>query len=157
MAAKLKVFTWSDGFHAFTVATTSRPKALEAWGSRQDLFASGLASPLTEGPDYDAALASPGQVIERGLTVDIGKISKAEQSPKSADGAKKTKSRAKARARLEALEATLAALDTTHADAISKLEAARAKIEADQAEVEASYETQRKAIVADLRTARREA
>ncbi len=26
--AKLKVFTWSDGFHAFTVATTSRPRAL---------------------------------------------------------------------------------------------------------------------------------
>ena len=157
MVPKLKVFTWSDGFHAFTVATTSRPKALEAWGSRQDLFASGLASPLTEGPDYDAALASPGQVIERGLTVDIGKISKAEQSPKSADDAKKTKSRAKAQARLEALEAKLAALDTAHAETVSGLEAAMAKIEADQAEGEASYETQRKAIVANLRTARREA
>ena len=157
MAAKLKVFTWSDGFHAFTVATTSRPRALEAWGSRQDLFASGLASPLTEGPDYDAALASPGQVIERGLTVDIGKIAKAEQSPKSADDAKKTKSRAKAQARLEALEAKLAALDTAHAETVSGLEAAMAKIEADQAEAEASYETQRKAIVANLRTARREA
>lgn len=155
MAPKLKVFTWSDGFHAFTVATTSRPKALEAWGSRQDLFASELASPLTEGPDYDAALASPGQVIERGLTVDIGKVSKAERSPKSADGARKAK--AKARARVEALEAKLAALDTTHADTVAGLDAAMAKIEADRAEAEASYETQRKAIVADLRTARRQA
>jgi hypothetical protein len=153
MAAKLKVFTWSDGFHAFTVATTSRPKALEAWGSRQDLFASGLASPLTEGPDYDAALASPGQVIERGLTVDIGKVSKAERSPKPAGGAQKAK--AKARARLEALEAKLAALDTVHADTVSGLEAAMAKIEADQAQAEASYETQRKSILADLRAARR--
>lgn len=157
MAAKLKVFTWSDGFHAFTVATSSRPKALEAWGSRQDLFASGLASPLTEGPDYDAALASPGQVIERGLTVDIGQISKAERSCKSADDAKKTKTREKVRARLDALEAKLAALDTTHADTVSELDAAMAKIDADRAEAEASYETQRKAIVADLRTARREA
>ena len=156
MAAKLKVFTWSDGFHAFTVATTSRPKALEAWGSRQDLFASGLASPLTEGPDYDAALASPGQVIERGLTVDIGKISRAERSTGSADGAHKAKARAKVRARLEALEAQLAALDTTHADRVSGLEAALAKIEADRAEAEASYEKQRKAIVAELRAARRE-
>lgn len=132
---KLKVFIWSDGFHALTVATTSRPKALKAWGSRQDLFASGLASPLTERPDYDAALASPGEVIERGLTVDIGKISKAERSSKSADVAKKTKTKtkAKARARLEALEAKLAALDTTHADAVPKLGAAMAKIEADQA------------------------
>ena len=154
MAPKLKVFTWSDGFHAFTVATTSRPKALEAWGSRQDLFASGLASPLTEGPDYDAALASPGEVIERGLTVDIGKVSKAERSPKSADGARKAK--AKARARVEALEAKLAALDTTHADTVAGLEAAMAKIEADRAEAEASAATQRTAGVADRRAARRQ-
>lgn len=157
MAPKLKVFTWSDGFHAFTVATTSRPRALEAWGSRQDLFASGLASPLTEGPDYEAALASPGQVIERGLTVDIGKVSRAGRSPRSADDAKKTRTRAKARARLEALEAKLASLDTTHAETVSGLEAAMAKIEADRAKAGASYETQRKAIVADLRAARREA
>lgn len=156
MAAKLKVFTWSDGFHAFTVATTSRPKALEAWGSRQDLFASGLASPLSEGPDYDAALTSPGQVIERGLTVDIGKVSKAKRAPKPVGGAQKAKARAKARARLEVLEAKLAALDTTHADTVAGLEAALGKIEADRAEAEASYETKRKAIVADLRTARRE-
>lgn len=155
MAAKLKVFTWSDGFHAFTVATTSRPKALEAWGSRQDLFASGLASPLTEGPDYDAALASPGEVIERGLTVDIGRVSKAERSTGSADVARKAKARAKARGRLEALEARLAALDTAHAEAVSGLDAALAKIENDRAKAEASYETQRKAIVADLKAARR--
>ena len=156
MAAKLKVFTWSDGFHAFTVATTSRPRALEAWGSRQDLFASGLASPLTEGPDYDAALASPGQVIERGLTVDIGKVSRAGRSPKSADDAKKTRTRAKARARLEALEAQLAVLDTNQADTVSKLDAAMAQIQADRSEAEASYETRRKALVSDIRAARRE-
>ena len=156
MAAKLKVFTWSDGFHAFTVATTSRPKALEAWGSRQDLFASGLASPLTEGPDYDAALASPGQVIERGLTVDIGKISRAERLSKPAGEARKTKAKAKFRARLEAFEAKLAALDTTHADTVAGLEATMAKIEANRAEAEAAYEASRKAIVADLRAARRQ-
>jgi len=28
MAVKLNVFTGSDGFHAFTVAASSRPKAL---------------------------------------------------------------------------------------------------------------------------------
>lgn len=157
MAAKLKVFTWSDGFHAFTVATTSRPKALEAWGSRQDLFASGLASPLTEGPDYEAALASPGEVVERGLTVDIGKVSKAGGSAKSDGDDRKAKAGAKARARVEALEAKLAALDMAHADTVAGLEATRAKIEADRVEAETSHETRRKAIVADLRKARREA
>jgi hypothetical protein len=153
MAAKLKVFTWSDGFHAFTVATTSRPKALEAWGSRQDLFASGLPCPLTEGPDYDAALASPGQVIERGLTVDIGKVSKAERSNGYPDRARKVKSKAKARARLETLEAKLAALDTAHAETVSGLDEALAKIEANRAVAEASYEASRKVIVADFRKA----
>lgn len=87
MAVKLKVFTWSDGFHAFTVAASSRPKALEAGGSKPDLFATGLASQLTGGPDYDAALASPGEVIERGLAIDVGKISKAER--RSASGPSK--------------------------------------------------------------------
>ncbi|MFA4951818.1 hypothetical protein [Brevundimonas sp.] len=83
--------------------------------------------------------------------------SRAGRSPKSADDAKKTRTRAKARARLEALEAKLASLDTTHAETVSGLEAAMAKIEADRAKAGASYETQRKAIVADLRSARREA
>lgn len=73
MAPRLKVFEWSDGFHAFTVAASSRPKALAAWGITQDLFATGLAHEVTDGPDKDAALRRPGQVVERGLAVDIGK------------------------------------------------------------------------------------
>ncbi|MBJ7319248.1 MAG: hypothetical protein JHC96_10650 [Brevundimonas sp.] len=68
MAPRLKVFTWSDGFHAFTVAASSRPKALEAWGAKQDLFATGLASQLSGGPDHDAALAAPGEVIWRSMS-----------------------------------------------------------------------------------------
>ncbi len=90
MAKRLKVFTWSDGFHAFTVAVSSRPKALEAWGSKQDLFATGLASELSGGPDYEAALAAPGQVIERGLAIDVGKIRKAD-GPKKAAGPSKAR------------------------------------------------------------------
>ena len=104
MAGKLKVFTWSDGFHAFTVATSSRPKALEAWGSKQDLFATGLASQLSGGPDYEAALASPGEVIERGLAIDVGKIGKAEPANP------RTPFKAKA-AKIEKLQAALAELD----------------------------------------------
>ena len=43
MAARLKVFVTSDGLTDFVVATTSKPKALAAWGSHQDLFKTGLA------------------------------------------------------------------------------------------------------------------
>ncbi|HEX7885706.1 MAG TPA: hypothetical protein VF474_06990 [Phenylobacterium sp.] len=39
MAARPKVFVTSDGLTDYVVATTSRPKALEA----QDLFKTGLA------------------------------------------------------------------------------------------------------------------
>jgi len=75
MAPKLKVFEWSDGFHRFTVAATSRPKALAAWGIQQDIFASGLAREAPEAEDAEAARARPGVVVERGLAVDVGKAS----------------------------------------------------------------------------------
>lgn len=149
MAPRLKVFTWSDGFHAFSIATSSRPKALEAWGSKQDLFASGLASELSGGPDYDAALASPGEVVERGLAVDIGKIGKAAKPRKASasDAARKQK--------LKALETRLAELDTAYAANLSELEAAERKIAAERDKAEADYRNQRAALVRDLKATRR--
>lgn len=50
MAQKLKVFTWSDGFHAHTVAVSSRPKALAAWGVSQDIFKSASPARFTTAP-----------------------------------------------------------------------------------------------------------
>src|SRR5665213_1141269 len=32
MARRLKVFTWSDGFHVYTLASPSRAGALRTWG-----------------------------------------------------------------------------------------------------------------------------
>ena len=147
MAAKLKVFTWSDGFHAFTVATTSRPKALEAWGSKQDLFATGLASQLTGGPDYEAALASPGEVIERGLTIDVGKIGKAK--PAKPPGP----SRAKA-AKIEKLKTVLADLDERRQAEMADFEERQAALNQARQEAEATYEADRKSLAADLKKAR---
>lgn len=147
MAPKLKVFTWSDGFHAFTVATSSRPKALEAWGSKQDLFATGLASQLSGGADYDAALASPGEVIERGLAVDIGKIEKTK--PKKS--ASPTKAR---RAKIDKLQAALTDLDETHQSDVADLDARQEALEAERQRVEADYERTRKGLISDLEKAR---
>ncbi len=147
MALKLKVFTWSDGFHAFTVAASSRPKALEAWGSKQDLFATGLATQLAGGPDYEAALASPGDVITRGLAIDVGKISKAR--PKKAAGPSKAK-----RARIESLQAALADLDETHQSALADLDARQAALETERRRIETDHERSRKALAADLKKAR---
>ncbi len=81
MAPRLKVFEWSDGFHRFTVAAPSRPKALAAWGIQQDIFASGLAKEAPEAEDAEAARARPGEVVERGLTVDIGQAGPGRRDP----------------------------------------------------------------------------
>ena len=147
MAAKLKVFTWSDGFHAFTVATTSRPKALEAWGSKQDLFATGLASQLTGGPDYEAALASPGEVIERGLTIDVGKIGKAK--PAKPPGPSSAKA-----AKIEKLKTALADLDERRQAEMADFEERQAALNQARQEAEATYEADRKSLAADLKKAR---
>jgi hypothetical protein len=149
MAKRLKVFTWSDGFHAFTVAVSSRPKALEAWGSKQDLFATGLASELSGGPDYEAALAAPGQVIERGLAIDVGKIRKAD-GPMKAAGPSKAR-----RARIERLEAELETLDADHRQAMADLADRLKALEDEQAERERTHAKRRKALTAALKAARR--
>lgn len=148
MAKRLKVFTWSDGFHAFTVAASSRPKALEAWGSKQDLFATGLASELSGGPDYEAALAAPGQIIERGLTIDVGKIRNAAK-PKAVGPSKAR------RAKIDRLEAELQTLDVDHQQAVASLEERRQALQDEQTELEQFYAKRRKAVIAALKASRR--
>lgn len=143
--AKLKVFTWADGFHAFTVAASSKPKALAAWGIGADIFKSGLASELKEGADYDAALASPGEVIERGLSIDTGKITKAAK-PKPVSN--------KAREAVKALEAELDALDSDQAAATAEIDVRRAALEAEARALAATQDKTRKALMAKLKAAR---
>ena len=145
--AKLKVFTWADGFHAFTVAVSSKPKALAAWGIRADIFKSGLASELTEGTDYDAALASPGEVIERGLSIDVGKITKAAK-PKPVSN--------KARDAVKALEAELETLDRDQAAEVAELDARRAALETEAKALAATQDNTRKTLMAKLKAARAE-
>ena len=65
MAAKLKVFVTSDGLTDYVVATTSRPKALAAWGVHQDLFKDGAARETDDPALVKAALAQPEEVLER--------------------------------------------------------------------------------------------
>jgi len=144
MAAKLKVFTWSDGFHAFTVAASSRPKALEAWGVEQDLFKTGLAHEASESPDRDAALASPGAVISRGLSVDIGEATTKKARP----------SNAKARERLKALEAEVEALDAKQAGEIKVLHDRRATLDQDRKRLETVQGRMRSELIMKLKAAR---
>lgn len=124
MARKLKVFCYSDGFHSWTVAATSRAKALEAWGVKRDLFRDGAAREIQIGPDREAALAAPGELIERGLSVDIGEVER-KRPPKARPKPEKPKPDAKAKARVEALEGELTALEEAQAEETAALEAER--------------------------------
>ncbi|QTC92990.1 hypothetical protein [Brevundimonas goettingensis] len=145
--AKLKVFTWADGFHAFTVAASSRPKALAAWGIERDIFKDGLASEITSGPDHDAALEAPGEVIQRGLAIDVGKISKAAKpltKPVSS----------KAREAVKALEADLEILDRDQTAEVAALDQRRAALDAEAKALAASQDNVRKALLAKLKAAR---
>ncbi|AQR61599.1 hypothetical protein BZG35_07995 [Brevundimonas sp. LM2] len=148
MAARLKVFTWSDGFHAFTVAASSRPKALEAWGLTGDIFKTGLAKEASaDGPDNAAALASPGSVVTRGLAVDIGETSR-RKAP-----ARKVVSE-KARRRVTDLEARLEALDGEQTKAREALEARRAALDQAQADLQRDQAAARAGLERQLKTAR---
>jgi hypothetical protein len=150
MARALKVFSYSDGFHSWTVAATSRAKALEAWGVKRDLFKDGSAVEAKEGPDKEAALKSPGELIERGLSVDIGKVEKTK-APKAA---KKHGPSAKDVTRVEALEEELAELEAAQAEEARALEARRAGLEREAAGLAKSQSKARDALKTKLKAAR---
>jgi len=151
VARKLKVFCYSDGFHSWTVATTSRAKALEAWGVKRDLFKDGAAREIDVGPDRAAALAAPGELIERGLSVDVGKVERT-RAPRAKP--EKPKSDAKARAKVEALEAELDALDKTQAEDAAALEAEREALEKRARDQARRQRTARDDLKARLKAAR---
>ena len=80
MARKPRVFTWSDGLHAYTVATTGKARALEAWDVARDLFKDGEAQEIFDGPDHAAALKKPGRSIRTPAAKALEAVSRAPPS-----------------------------------------------------------------------------
>ncbi len=144
--AKLKVFCWSDGFHVYTVAATSRAKVLAAWGVARDLFKDGEAREIVEGADLDAALAKPGETIRRGLRVDVGKVSSVAK-PRGPGKAE--------RDRLKVLERDLDELRTEYAAATAKLADRRHSLDAEAADLETDYAGRSRALLKRVDAARR--
>ncbi|WP_374471400.1 hypothetical protein [Phenylobacterium sp.] len=126
MAPRLKVFVTSDGFTDFVVATSSKAKALAAWGSHLDLFKTGMARETDEAELVAAATAQPGEVLRRpaGTRGELAKL-KPPKKPKPAGPSKA------ALKKVADLEKKLASLDAAHEQAIGKLERERARIEAE--------------------------
>lgn len=148
MARALKTFCYSDGLHAWTVAASSRAKALAAFGVKRDLFKDGAAIEIDSGPDREAALKVPGELIERGLAVDIGKV-----APTAAPKARPAAAAAKARARVEALKAELSALDEAQASETRALDARRAALDAEAVTLAAEQARARDAVKTKLKAA----
>ena len=148
MAAKLKVFVTSDGLTDYVVATTSKPKALAAWGTHQDLFKTGLARETDDAALAKAARAQPGEVLRRpaGSRAELSKLKRPKRpSPE--------KPRAPSKAALKRVadaEKKLAAAEAAHATALAKLDAERARLQAkwekDRARLDAALSAAKRAL-----------
>jgi hypothetical protein len=132
MPPRLKVFVTSDGLTDYVVATTSRPKALAAWGVRQDLFKEGRAHETDDPELAAAARASPGEVLRRpaGTRAELSKARPPKPPPKPKGPSKA------ALKRVADLERRLAALDAAHEKVVEKLARERAELDR-RAEAEA--------------------
>jgi len=149
MARRLKVFTLSDGFHVYTLASPSRAGALRTWGLARDLFKSGEAREITTGRDYGAALSRPGETIKRAATVDLEKAAAKGRRPTAPRGPSKARM-----ARMAKLERELALLDSAHAAEIDGIERRRAELAAEAAERVAIFKAARKALEKRLAAAK---
>jgi colicin import membrane protein len=65
MARKLKTYQTSLGFFDLAVAAPSMKAALEAWGSRTNLFHQGFAKETDEPAIVASTMAKPGVVLRR--------------------------------------------------------------------------------------------
>jgi hypothetical protein len=149
MAARLKVFVTSDGLTDYIVATSSRPKALAAWGMRQDVFKEGAAHETDDPALVKAATARPGEVLRRpaGSRGELAKLKPAKAS--------KPKGPTKAQLKKVAdLEARLAALDAEHDKARVAIESKRAALEQKLQAIETRRDARREKLEAALSEAR---
>ncbi len=125
MAPRLKVFVTSDGFTDYVVATSSKAKALAAWGLRQDVFKEGRAQE-TDDPDLiAAATAQPDQVLRRPAGTR-GELAALKPPPKPKPKAGPSKAALK---KVGDLEARIAAAEAQHQAALADLERQRAELE----------------------------
>jgi hypothetical protein len=108
--ARLKAFQAHLGFFDTVVAAPSQKAALQAWGSRQNLFRDGTAKQASDPDAVAAALAHPGVVLKR-LAGSKDPFAEQPPLPKPArPAAKPRRSRPPDRSKVDAAERALAEL-----------------------------------------------
>ncbi|THD82669.1 MAG: hypothetical protein E7812_00915 [Phenylobacterium sp.] len=150
MAPRLKVFITSDGLTDYVVAAASKPKALAAWGSRQDLFKTGLAHETDDAELVKAASVRPGEVLRRpaGGRGDLARL-KVRKAPAKPAGPSKA-----ALKKLAELEARLTRLDAAHQAALGKLQDQRTRLDEKIAALEEGHAAERTRLETALKAAR---
>lgn len=148
--AKLKVFVTSDGLTDYVVAASSRPKALAAWGVRQDLFKIGQARETDDPALIAAASETPGQVLRRpaGTRETLAKAKPAKTSKPAGPSKAALK-------KLADLEQRLASLEDSHEEARADLAEAREALDRREALAQQNYQAQKAGLEKDLAKARR--
>ncbi len=155
-ARKLKVYQAPFGFYDSVVAAPNQGAALRAWGSRQNLFAEGIAR-VTDDPDaVKAALAHPEIPLRRAIGSDAPFELEPRIKPKAPvipKGAKRIKPAPKPapkpepppdRSDLDEAEASLHRLDSDWERRKAEFARRRAELSNDEAAAQESYREDRK-------------
>jgi colicin import membrane protein len=82
MPRRLRTFTTCLGFFDLAIAASSMKAALEAWGSKQNLFQRGFAKETDDPAIVAATMAHPGLVLRRAVGTE-DKFSENASLPKS--------------------------------------------------------------------------
>jgi hypothetical protein len=170
---KLKVFQAQFGFYDTVVAAPSRAAALRAWGTRQDLFASGEARETTDAAAIAAAIAQPETPLRRAVgstdpfALEPISLPKVPDVPKKAAVKPVAKAKAAApdkppadRSKLDAAEKALRALDESRKAEEADFRREEEALEARKDAAQSAYVEARKAAtgkVVDARTSYRQA
>jgi hypothetical protein len=169
-ARKLKVFQAQLGFYDTVVAAPSKSAALKAWGTHQDLFATGQARLAEDPAAVEAALAHPDTPLKRAVgskdafaveAESLPDVPEAQKRPARADGGKGKADAAPAprpkpdRRPLDAAEAALRELEAERAREEEDFRRRQDELDAAKAAARAAFASRRKAAVAAVETARR--
>ena len=83
MARQLKVFSTPAGFFNAVVAAPSQKAALEAWGLRENVFANGAATVVTDPELIARALETPGEIVRVPVGSDAAILAGVKRPPKA--------------------------------------------------------------------------
>lgn len=159
MAAKLRVFSATNGLTRSLVAVSSKAKALEAWGTKQDLFKEGLAEEVTDPALMEAALALPGQVVTQSalgagaVEAALAALPKAKKGKAGRPEAKTSPSK-EALERVAKFERKLADNDARERTGLEDIARRRTALDAEETELRGEAARRRRELEVKLAAAR---